>query len=243
MNDTLHRALTNADLREDDIAAQLDVDPKTVRRWLSGRTPYPRYRTALAGLLGVDEHKLWPETRPRRPHAQLPGTGIIGTYPHRWAVPRETWQHLFESAQQEIGVLVYAGLFLAEDLGLLRTLTDRATQGVTIRILLGDPDSPKIAERGEEEGVGEAMAAKIRNALVFYHPLTDVHGIQIKTHDTALYTSIYRADDQLMINPHIYGVPAAQAPVIHLRQTHDNDMASTYRDSFERIWTHAQPLK
>lgn len=52
------------------------------------------------------------------------------------------------SAEREIGILA-----------------DKAQAGVTVRICLGEPDSPHIAERGAEEGIDDAMGAKIRNAL------------------------------------------------------------------------------
>ncbi|WP_289008021.1 helix-turn-helix transcriptional regulator [uncultured Thermomonospora sp.] len=39
MNDALRQALTDAGLTEADIAATLGVDPKTVQRWIAGRTP------------------------------------------------------------------------------------------------------------------------------------------------------------------------------------------------------------
>ena len=38
MNDALRQALTDAGLTEADIAATLGVDPKTVQRWIAGRT-------------------------------------------------------------------------------------------------------------------------------------------------------------------------------------------------------------
>jgi transcriptional regulator with XRE-family HTH domain len=41
-----------ARLREDDVAARLGVDPKTVRRWLNGRVPYP-HRSAIPRALWV----------------------------------------------------------------------------------------------------------------------------------------------------------------------------------------------
>ena len=61
MNEPLRRALLRARLREDDIAARLGVDPKTVRRWLNGRVPYPHNRVAIAELVGADEADLWPD--------------------------------------------------------------------------------------------------------------------------------------------------------------------------------------
>jgi transcriptional regulator with XRE-family HTH domain len=61
VNEPLRRALLRARLREDDVAAHLGVDPKTVRRWLNGRTPYPHNRAAIAELADVDEAELWPD--------------------------------------------------------------------------------------------------------------------------------------------------------------------------------------
>jgi hypothetical protein len=39
-----------------------------------------------------------------------------------------------------------------------------------------------------------------------------VENIEIRLHRTVLYNSIYRDDEQLLVNQHTYGIPAAQAP-------------------------------
>ena len=241
MNESLRRALLRARLREDDIAARLGVDPKTVRRWLNGRTPYPHSRAAIAGLVGVDEAELWPDAG--GPLAGRTRPTELGTvYPHRWVVPREVWVRLFGSAKQEIAILAYSALFLAEDAGILRILADKGHAGVSVRMALGDPDGPNVAERGEEEGIGEAMAAKIRNALTLYRPLGTVENVEIRLHRTVLYNSIYLADDQLLINQHSYGIPAAQAPVFCFSNTGSGDMTALYLDSFEQVWASALPV-
>ena len=149
---------------------------------------------------------------------------------------------LFGSAEQEIAILAYSALFLAEDTGILRILADKGRAGVTVRIALGDPDGPNVAERGEEEGIGDAMAAKIRNALTLYRPLGAVENIEIRLHRTVLYNSIYRADDQLMVNQHTYGIPAAQAPVFCLTQHRQRRDGRLYLDSFERVWAGSASL-
>ena len=89
---------------------------------------------------------------------------VVAVYPHRSEVPRDVWGHLFSAAEREIGVLVYSGLFLSEDAGIQKILKNKAAAGVRVRILLGAPDSEVVAQRGEDEGVGDAQAAKIRNA-------------------------------------------------------------------------------
>jgi hypothetical protein len=111
-----------------------------------------------------------------------------------------------------------------------------------VRIALGDPAGPHAMERGEEEGIGDAMPAKVRNALTLYRPLRAVEKIEIRLHQTVLYNSIYRADGQLLVNQHTYGIPAAQAPVFCLCDVGDGEMAALYLDSFERVWAGAVPL-
>ena len=54
--------------------------------------------------------------------------------------------------------------------------------------------------------------------------------------------SIYRADGQLLVNQHTYGIPAAQAPVFYLCGTDGGEMAALYLGSFERVWAGAAPL-
>jgi hypothetical protein len=236
--DVLRRAMADARLRDVDVAAQMQVDPKTVQRWLHGRLPQSRHRWALADLLGVHEFGLWPQLHAISDVAPE----VQATYNYRAAVPRKVWLDLFRNAEHEIGVLVYSGLFMAEDIELVRLMARKAADGVTVRLLLGDPDSPHVAERGEEEGIAAAMGAKIRNAIALYRSLLGTPGIEIRLHRTVLYNSLYRADDNLLVNQHIYGVSAAFAPVLHLRQQGESEILAAYLASFERIWELSVPL-
>ena len=241
MNEPLRRALLHARLREDDIAARLGVDPKTVRRWLSGRIPYPHNRAAIADLLGADEADLWPDAGGALAARARPDE-LGAVYPHRWAVPGRPGPGSSAPPSTRSASWPTAPCSWPRTHGILRILADKGRAGVTVRIALGDPDGPHIAERGEQEGIGDAVAAKIRNALALYRPLATSGNVQIRLHTTVLYNSIYRADDQLLVNQHTYGIPAAHAPVFCLRRTHDGDMAVVYLDSFERVWASGVPL-
>ena len=166
----------------------------------------------------------------------------MAVWPRRSEVPRDAWGHLFSQAEREIGVLVYSRLFLSEDAGVQKIFKDKAKASVRVRILLGEPDSQVVADRGEDEGVGDAQAAKIRNALALYRPLRALEGVEFRFHRTVLYNSIYRADDQVLVNTHLFGVTAAVAPVWHLRKLPAGELAGLYIDSFERVWDTATPL-
>jgi hypothetical protein len=87
------------------------------------------------------------------------------------------------------------------------------------------------------------MAAKIRNALALYRPLRAAQGVEFRFHRTVLYNSIYLADYQLLVNTHIHGVAAAQAPVWHLHKLAGGELTSLYIDSFERVWESATPAE
>ena len=240
MNELLRRFLLQAGLREDDVAAHLGVDPKTVRRWLNGRVPYPHNRAAIADLLGAEESDLWPGASGTLT-ARIRPDELSAVYPHRWAVPREVWTRLFASAEREIGMLAYSALFLAEDRGILRVLDEKGRAGVSIKIALADPESPYAPHHARGDA-GEAISAEIRKALTLYRSVAQVENVEIRLHQTVLYNSIYRADDQLFVNQHAYGIPAAHAPVFCLRDTGTGETTALNLGSFERMWTSAVPI-
>ena len=240
-SERLRAALLERGVTPTDLGGELGVDHKTVERWVAGRTPYRRHRFAVAARLGVDEAYLWPDALSQDQVAVASQSEVLAIYPHRSVVPREAWERLFTAAEREIGVLVYSGLFLAEDAVLQKILVDKASDGVRVRILLGYPDSPQVAERGADEGVGDAQAAKIRNALVMTRNLRRVDGAEFRFHRTVLYNSIYRGDDQLLVNTHVYGILAAYTPTLRLRRV-DGVYYGTYLESFERVWASARPF-
>jgi hypothetical protein len=135
-------------------------------------------------------------------------------------------------------LLAYAGLFLPEqNPRFVPTLIQKAEAGVKVEVALGDPDSGEVAERGAEEGIGDAMAGKVRNVLAFYEGLRGHENACVYFHRTTLYNSIYRFDDEMLVNTHLYGVPAAYAPVIHLRRLTGGDLFDIYATSFQRVWS------
>ena len=85
-NDRLRTALVARGLLVEHVATRVGVDPKTVQRWLAGRTPHPRHRWAVAALVGEDEVYLWPAAASPRaaPTAQAE---LLALYPHRSDLP------------------------------------------------------------------------------------------------------------------------------------------------------------
>jgi hypothetical protein len=108
-----------------------------------------------------------------------------------------------------------------------------------VRILVGDPDGRQLAYRDTENQIGGGVAGRVSAVLSYYRPLAGVAAIRL--HDTPLYNSIYRFDDEMIVNTHVYGLLAAYTPTMHLRRV-DGAYFQTYLESFERVWASARPL-
>ena len=158
-NDRLRDSLLRDGLTPADVANRLGVDRKTVERWITaGRTPYRQHRYALAAMLRESETHFWPGALGVDRRSEVGRSEVINIYAHRADSPADMWTKLLDGAKERIDVLVYAGLFLAEqDPGLVRRLVQKADDGVAIRLLFGDPDSDAVASRGAEERIGEAL--------------------------------------------------------------------------------------
>jgi transcriptional regulator with XRE-family HTH domain len=242
-NARLRDALNSSGLTPREVAGRLDVDPKTVERWITrDRTPYPRYRSQLAALVGESEDYLWPKAVTVERRADLSASEMVHVYPRRAHVPGEVWTRLLDAASERIDVLVYSGLFLPEQQPeLVERLCEKVAKGAVVRLLMALPEGAHVMRRGLEEGIGSAMAAKVYNALSFYRPHVEHGCIEIRLHDTTLYNSIFRFDNEMLVNAHVHGLPAAHAPVMHLRQLNGGELFSLYADSFERVWQQASP--
>ncbi len=234
MNETFCHALLQAGFNEEDIAARLGVDTKTVRRWIEGRAlPYRRHRWALAALLSTAETDLWPQLRSARSRPEE----LVAIYPHLGTVPHEVLLRLFGSAQREISLLDHRERPLAADRDVARALAEKVTAELTVRICLAEPGDAGVSAR---PGTSTSTAG-LHNALELYAPLRQSGHVEIRVHRKAPYSFIYRADDQLLVAQRAYAIPAEHAPVLHLQRTADGSMFTAYIESFERTWADAHP--
>ena len=236
MNETLCRALLQARLTEEDVAARLQVDPKTVRRWLDGRLPYLRHRWAIASLVGMDEGDLWPQVRTTRTRP----AEVVAIYPHRDAVPDGIWLRTLASARCEIGILDGEGMFLVGMPGVAGTLADRARAGVRVRICIAGQDVRAAPESALGPCRDGATTAGIGAVMAVYRPLREIGDVAVRVHRVVLPSSICRADDELLVCQHAYGLPTGEFPVLRLHRADGGDMVPAYLDSFERVWAGAQ---
>jgi hypothetical protein len=143
---------------------------------------------------------------------QVSRSELIELYPYRSALPSGLWRELFNGAEAQIDVLVYAAVFLHEQHPDLNdVLRSKAGSGSKVRVALGDPDSGPVRARGAEERFGHGIESRCRLALMHYRPLLGLPGIEVKVHQTTLYNSIYRFDDEMLVNAHVW----ASTPTTH----------------------------
>lgn len=238
VNERFRRAMLRRGLDTASLADAAEVSIKSVERWLTGQSvPYPRTRYRVAAILQEDESYLWPNSVDK---ASLAGAELVATWPRRQDVPRHLWTELLRQSTRNVDYLAFAGLFLTEEhpdwIPLLRA---RAEAGARIRLLVGDPQGVHLASRDGEHQIGGGVAGRVAAVLAYYRPLAGL--VQIRLHDTPLYNSIYRFDDEMIVNAHVYGILAAYTPVMHIRRV-DGAYFNTYLESYERVWASARPL-
>ena len=242
-NQRLRDALDRSRVTPAELAQYTESDVKTVHRWIGGRVPHPRTRFKIAKRLREDEDYLWPTAR-KLDSTAPDGMGLVQLYQNRASVPPQLWDRLLDRAGHEIGILVYVGMFLTEKPDLLSSLRKKAASGARVRLLIGDPSSPAVVQRSEDEGIGrDTISAKIHQTSAFFRAVADTPNVELRMHGTVLYNSIYRFDDDIIVNPHVYGMTAPLAPAMHLRRATGHSIFDTYADSFEAVWnvgtTHA----
>ena len=221
MNEILRRALVDAGLDEVCVAADLGVDPKTVRRWLEGRVPRPRHRRALAALTGLDEPDIWKELRGRR---RIPPE-VTAMYSHRWAVPGSVWTSLLQSAVRAVDILDSVDSPPPDDEDYAAEIQACVRRNVPARILLCS--EPKVALPDDRSGMLFGLAAL---------------GAQVRVYSAPNYHSMLRADDQMIVHHRVEGVAGERTPVVHLSQVVEGRMYASYLEGFEQIWRIAEPV-
>lgn len=235
-NDRLRSALLSNGYSFEKFANEVGVDPKTVQRWITkARIPHRGTANKAAQLLKVPTAWLWPDLEPAQswPNSET----VVTFYPHRAEVPKHVWMDLLTGTHENIDLFANASLFLPEDNpDAIQIIKRKAELGTQVRILLGDPNHSAMVLRGKEERLFDGLVGRIRMALAYYRPLLNVAGIQFRLHGTALYNSIFRYDNQMLINQHVYGTYGYLAPILHLKKVEGCDLFETYQRSFELVW-------
>lgn len=241
-NERLRVAMTARGIEIEAVARRVDVDPKTVQRWLGGRLPHPRHRWKLCDILGQSEQELWPGVG-------LGASGshhtseIVAAYAHRADAPSQLWSALLNRVCTNIDLLGYAMLFFPEQHPeLAQVIEKKCASGLRVRIALADPDSAEVVARDSLEGLGGTLPARIRSTVGHLKPLFGNTGVELRYHDVPLYNASYRFDDQMLVTPYLYRLHGYQHPLLHLKRLGPAGIFESYAQQFEAIWTEARSV-
>lgn len=218
-NERLRGTLASSRLKTADLAERIDVDPKTVERWITkGRLPHRTHRIAVAQALGVDEAYIWPAVLTEQVTQSASVAELLELHPSRSAVPHDTWQQLIVGCREALDVLTYSGTFLFEQHNICEIIREKSAAGVRVRFLIGDEQSAAVRLRAEEEGTSGGLEGRIQLHRRYLRDVAGLPGVEVRTHGTTLYNSLYRFDQDLMVNGHAYGAVTGHSPVLHLRR-------------------------
>jgi transcriptional regulator with XRE-family HTH domain len=242
-NERLRAAIRAAGLTIEDVSTRVGVDPKTVERWIynGDRRPHRSSRRRLAELLSVDEVHLWPALAGDIRTPPTSESELVHLYPSRSAVPFDVWSALMRGVRSSVDVLVFSGQSLVEQHNLLPIIRDRAAEGVRFRLAVGDHTSAAVIQRAQAEGTTGDLEGRVQMMRRYLAEVAHLDGVEVRTHGTILYNSIYRFDDQALVNTHAFGSLAGQSPVLHLRRLPGGLLWPHYLASFERVWQLAVP--
>jgi transcriptional regulator with XRE-family HTH domain len=141
-NERLRQAIKTAGLDVDQLARAVQVDTKTVGRWLSGRVPYSRHRNRVARAIGVTERDLWPAAEIPEPAAT--SVELVAGFAHT-ADASPSWRSLLADAVERIWLLDFTLIDLLATDDTPTRLAEKARRGVEVRLLLSYATRARLA--------------------------------------------------------------------------------------------------
>jgi len=221
-NENLKDALRSAGLTAEQFAQIIDVDPKTVQRWVSGRTPYPRHRATVARALDLTEHELWPADTPLPAVTDRTGTGpgVMGDVTGSWGQDTDPDAPdpiaLIGTATDRVDVLD-DGRGVIRTLGLVDALLDRAQRGCQVRVLTYQPSRE-------------------------LYPLIGDDRIELLVFEAPPGHTMIRAGDQMLVTFSFVGDAGEPPPLLQLRRQTDGGLFDRLIEHYELLAEHVQEI-
>lgn len=241
-NQRLRNALVATGVSQLDLAQRVEVDAKSVERWITqDRLPHASTRARVASVLGQDESYFWPKLLGNEQARSATSSELVQVWPTRAGMPGDVWRSLLQQSLSAVDVLVYSGGFLIEAFNLVDVIRSKAEAGVGFRILLGDSRCEAVRLRSRDEGL-PSLIDRTRSSVEYLSEVSEHPGVQIRLHQTTLYASQFRFDDSMLVNNHTYGSWAARSPVLHLRKVPGGQLFDYYARAFDRVWATGEPV-
>ena len=253
-NERLKTAMDTAAMTVDELSERVDVDPKTIERWVSGRTPHRRYRLQAAHALGVAPADLWPDTDKPAPQPtaddedEQPDGDLDGAYPTSEDPAAPSLAELLATAQTRIDLLDATWYGLESDPNICAVLLARADAGVEVRLLISDPDSAYLlgleheARQRAELTDEPILVWEVERAIGYLQPLLGHPHIQVRAFVAAPANAITTADDQMLVRLHLSGAPPQVEPLLALTRRHSHGLYDRFAQHLQLTWDDAVQL-
>ncbi|AIQ34695.1 hypothetical protein R50345_08770 [Paenibacillus sp. FSL R5-0345] len=168
-------------------------------------------------------------------------TGLSAVWKHRAELHTNSWIDKIKSSHESIEFLGFAMAFLPEFPEFSDLLKKKANEGCKIRILLGDPNSDAVKNRNIEESDEGLISSRIETSIRRLRSICDLDNVEIRLHQTPLYCSLYRFDDEMNVTPHLYGLRGSAAPLFCFNKIPDG-LFMSYEKHFQDVWEISVPL-
>ncbi len=213
-NDHLRAALQHAGLTADQLADTIQVDERTVRRWLSGQTPHARQRAKVARALELGQAELWPELAIEPPPRPSKTSEPVDAYTNIRQPGAPDLSELTRDARRHIDLLGRTLRLVLATPGMTGLLAARANDGCSLRLLPQDPSQLPA-------------------------PLLNQPGIEIRVLEAELPHLLYRYDDQLLLLLYAGREDTDyQPPLFHVSQRTAPLLFNWLVEHYERLWSH-----
>ena len=237
-NERLEAAMAKSGLSSQGLAEIVDKTRNAVDKWLNGTVPRLEAQIAVAEELGVDHLWLWPRDEVGVAAAR---EEIERAWARRSDCPPDYWWKLIVDAKQHVDILGYAVLFLTENHpDLTRVLGELMKNGGSVRIVIADPGGQAARDRDTEEELDGLLLARIQSSIKYLRPIVEA-GASLHLQNAPMYSSVFRFDDDMLVTPHLFGIPGKMAPLFHFRRIGSGGIFDQYVTHFEGLLVHATP--
>jgi transcriptional regulator with XRE-family HTH domain len=213
--------LREAGLTAEEFADIVQVDPKTVQRWVAGRVPQRRHRPKVARALDTSEDVLWPldlSASDSMSAANDGETGASGDVVASWGWSDDhdapTAVDFLTAGDGPVDVIDRDGELLGDD-GVIAALTEAASEQSPVRVLVDVP----------------------RRNLV---PLIGVAHLELRIADQSGPCAVLRVADRMLAYLNVPGGEVDERrPLLELKLAGDRGLFTRLASIIETLWDQA----
>jgi transcriptional regulator with XRE-family HTH domain len=217
----LKNALRDHGLTPEEFAEVIQVDPKSVQRWLTGAaTPYPRHRARIARALDCGEHDLWPEQR-TQDQADAESSDAAGPASRDVSEVVGTWAY---SDQESAPNLI---AFISSTAGQIDVLA--SPDGIELNTETVDT----LIQQAE---AGRAVRVLARQPTRSLRPLIEHQQMELRLTQGRISHALIRAGTTMLLTFSLAGERDQPPPLLTLEQHADDGLFARLTNNFQGLW-------